>query len=552
MLDYKRTIWENNKTPLNETNLNNIEEGILQAQDKINIHTSLINKNIMDINKVNQDLAKTGMSLDDLIKSLAEEKEMRTYRLEHTGTNWLTLAKITEPNDVSKPASALITIECYGIKENENIEGEIKEFLSLSSFYYYYTYINGTPITNILPLAQIPEVETFQKTTTAEETITEISSEGGSDVSSGGSGNNIYGLHSISSRIDYENNIYIYGLLAFPENAIYDYVEVKINISNSKNISYCDKLDWRYQYYYSYPLEGNEIIVDDYIEYQYTDVISYHIKNPNIDKTDSYDYIEYTNSNTGEVFRDKLLYTSTEHNNMVCIGGELYNKDSIFPESPTEVEIEYNFESVIYPISELRNIVYKKTDTYILELHRIIISKIEFPCVEALQSISEIHITIGDEIIIKTGEELFKEGGSIIQTGRMSANFYQCSPDDYIYLEYYNEEGTQLYLDAMGLEPIKLKFYLGPAQSHNFTIISKIPFSEPTKLIVDKVNTFDTPYITNSLVSNNETYSNDIVLFNIYNKLENLSVLLNEDYATNTDVDNKIAAAIGSALEADY
>ena len=44
-ISYKKKVWVNNVTPLNEENMNNIENGIKNASDAINV----LNRDITDL-----------------------------------------------------------------------------------------------------------------------------------------------------------------------------------------------------------------------------------------------------------------------------------------------------------------------------------------------------------------------------------------------------------------------------------------------------------------------------------------------------------------------
>lgn len=78
MSDYTKTIWENNKTPLNATNLNKIEEGIYN--NAINTR-----QNILDIDKVRKTANANAQKLTEVEEHI-EEKTIYTNTRPTTST----------------------------------------------------------------------------------------------------------------------------------------------------------------------------------------------------------------------------------------------------------------------------------------------------------------------------------------------------------------------------------------------------------------------------------------------------------------------------------
>lgn len=171
--------------------------------------------------------------------------------------SWLRIAKV---ENLDKNSSGIFTFNCYGIKD------DIKEILTTSVFSVSCGLDGaGTLVTDVLPITQAPEItgsgasggssgegssgetsSASEEPTAVSETDIEVTSDGGSsgEVGSGGSGSgtSVYGLTAITIE-QYEGEMFVCGLINFPNTEKYTALEVEMRIENNLNYAYLETLE---------------------------------------------------------------------------------------------------------------------------------------------------------------------------------------------------------------------------------------------------------------------------------------------------------------------
>ena len=143
------------------------------------------------------------------------------YSLPLGEASWLRIAKVS---DVTKTASGIVTFNCYAYDSEDK-----RETLTTSTFSTNCGLDkNGIIIGDILPLSSAPQ-------------LTGSSGSGGSAapiVSSdgSGSGSGTFGLIAVTIE-EYEDEIYLCGLVSFPNVEMYKSFEVEMLIENNINFS---------------------------------------------------------------------------------------------------------------------------------------------------------------------------------------------------------------------------------------------------------------------------------------------------------------------------
>lgn len=72
-MSYNRTIWENNKTPLNANNMNNIEEGIAEAKEDAASAIASANNALSKANQAVQQVQHMSNQANNSIADLASK-----------------------------------------------------------------------------------------------------------------------------------------------------------------------------------------------------------------------------------------------------------------------------------------------------------------------------------------------------------------------------------------------------------------------------------------------------------------------------------------------
>ena len=177
------------------------------------------------------------------------------YNIDLKETSWMRIAKV---KDISKIASGIFTFNSYGVKEDGSKDTLNAVTFSINSG------INRTKnvFGDILPLSVSPtlsgssssdgsvdnpssaSVIDEQTPAVANEEEIAVASSGGDFSGSGGSGSgsNSFGLTTATIE-EYENNIYVCGLVSFPNIEYYTSFEVEILIENNYNYEALEKLE---------------------------------------------------------------------------------------------------------------------------------------------------------------------------------------------------------------------------------------------------------------------------------------------------------------------
>ena len=198
---------------------------------------------------------------EEIAKLIAEEIDSssatKNYILPLREASWVRIAKV---ENLGKNSSGMFTFNCYGIKD------DTKEILTTSVFSASCGLDGvGTLVTDVLPITQAPEItgsgasggssgegssgetsSASEEPTAVSETDIEVTSDGGSsgEVGSGGSGGgtSVYGLTAITIE-QYEGEMFVCGLINFPNTEKYTALEVEMRIENNLNYAYLETLE---------------------------------------------------------------------------------------------------------------------------------------------------------------------------------------------------------------------------------------------------------------------------------------------------------------------
>lgn len=234
--------------PIVEENSEEVESLGIEEVEELNIATST-NYDVESDEQIPTTKAVKKIT-DEIVSQSANSTEVKKYTLPLDEASWLRIAKV---KDTSKIASGIFTFNTYGIKEDGTKDTLNAVTFSINSGVDRKQAVFG----DILPLSVSPDmkgasssdgsvdnppssasIEVEEENTpvvaNAEEAISsEIpdSSIGGSGGSNSGSS---FGLSTVTIE-EYEQNIYVCGLISYPNVEYYTGIEVELILENNSN-----------------------------------------------------------------------------------------------------------------------------------------------------------------------------------------------------------------------------------------------------------------------------------------------------------------------------
>lgn len=461
--------------------------------------------------------------------------DYKTYNLTMQGSEWITLAKV---GNVLKNSSALFTITCYGVKDNE------RSILTTSKFSLSCGLSDTKElITSVTPLSQVPEIQQGGdasggssteggSTQEVSEASVEPTSDGEPSSDAGGSGESgsgnsaIYGLNNIAFEKYDDNTIYVMGLLSFPATDKYDSLDVEMRLDDNLNFEYLENLDVIYKQEDDTLQEGTQIYVKgDYVNYYMRDaliLIQQYINSVGTYGSGNYASITFKRED-GNLGNNTLMYKTdfptnieyyicgitgviTEYVGLVKDYEKFRNQDAI--SIPIQLGVEFNLFNILkeYIDNEVTDDLGKG---YKVKLHKYSYLEPDYVVVNynGLDENESVHAFALREVGKDGKMSIMNNNGPFLLFDKDTPNYIITGVD---------ESGTDLELEGT----IYIKLKMNPNNVYvDFIFNSRNQFPNGQNLEITQVNVLPLRYMGGTKVEN---YSQSYELYNPYKKINTL------------------------------